>query len=143
MRGADLAVGGHVPQPGRTVVARGGEGLAVGTERHRDRRRCRAGRRQGRADLLVGGHVPQPGRTVAPAVARILPSGLNATRGYARRWPDDVPAVAPICWAVATSHSRAVPSPLSGGEGLAVRAERHRRHAAVAGFGRAGLPRSG
>ena len=87
-RAADLPAGGHVPQPHRAVAAAAGQGRAVRAERHRAHL-AEAGERA--ADLPAGGHVPQPHRAVrrrsSPPLARVLPSGLNATAFTGLAWP--------------------------------------------------------
>ena len=56
-------------------------------------------------------------------LARVLPSGLNATEPTGPVWPA---RESPIWRWVATSHSRTRAIVAAGGQGLAVRAERHR-----------------
>ena len=70
----------HVPQPHRVIGAAGGQGAPVGTERHRVDRVGVAG--QGwPSGLGWAGSVTFHNRTVWSAlpVARVCPSGLNAT----------------------------------------------------------------
>ena len=130
-RRADRAAGGHVPQPHRAIVAGGGQELAVRAERHRHDRARVAG--EGVADLAAGGQVPQPHRAIAcRRLARILPSGLNATdstrwrRGRSGRSPDRRPVAA-----IPQPHRAIVAARWPG---ACRRAERHRADwAGVAG----------
>ena len=106
-RAADLAAGGHVPQPHRAVVAAAGQGLAVRAERHRADRTGVAGEGCAIWWPVATSH----SRTVPSSLplARVLPSGLNATEQTASVWPV---SGLPIGWPVATSHNRTVPSSL-------------------------------
>ena len=118
---ADLAVAGHVPQP------------------HRARRRLPVARVRPsglNATEVTASVWPVSGdavwrwlatshsRTVssAPPVARVLPSGLNATESTESVWPV---RGEPTCggWPRPTAAPLVV---AAGGQGLAVRAERHR-----------------
>ena len=72
---------------GTVVTAGTGQGVPVRAERHRVDRAGVAGQglpRVGRA----GRHVPQPdGPVTAAALARVWPSGLNATESTEPVWP--------------------------------------------------------
>ena len=86
----DRAAGGHVPQPDRVIAAAAGQGLAVRAERHRGDRAGVAGQRAARS----GGRWPRPTagscRSSLP-LARVLPSGLNATESTEPVWPVRMP----------------------------------------------------
>ena len=86
-RAADLPAGGHVPQPHLAVAAAAGQGRAVRAERHREHHAawpvsgppiCR------RVATSHSRTVPSPS---LPPLARVLPSGLNATAFTGLAWP--------------------------------------------------------
>ena len=76
----DRLPGGRVPQPYGAVGVGGGQEFALGAECHSVHAASRTGTGdQGSAHLLAGDRVPQPYSAIGVAVARSLPSGLNAT----------------------------------------------------------------
>src|SRR5262249_39819204 len=113
-------LGGPAPQPYRAMVAAAGQGLAVGADRHRGDRVAVAGEGLPIWRWVATSHstVPSPS-----PVARVWPSGLNATEPTPRFWPV---GGLPIWWWVATSHHRTVrSSPLARGLPSGLNATHH------------------